>query len=120
MSQKNSSVKFSRDRSIFQVAQPKRRVNLDVFLSDKTPNQPLPLDAHGQRRRLHAAHRKLFVECERVGARKVHSDKPVGAASSSRCCGQRIVGGARLQGLKTLWCSRPKRARCREQRKVSP
>jgi len=77
-------------------------MDFEILFDDETPDRQFPLYDHGQRWRLHAAHGKLFIECEGVGPRKIHTDQPVGPASSPCGVGQPIVIGAGTQRFKTF------------------
>src|ERR1022692_3858578 len=57
---------------------------------------------HGKRGRLHAAHREIVVQRQRVGAREIHAHQPIGAAAPARRVGQRIVCRAVLQFAETF------------------
>ena len=57
-------------------------MHFEILFDDETPDREFPLHDHGQRWRLHATHRQLFIECEGVRPRKIHTDQPVGPASS--------------------------------------
>ena len=65
--------------------------HFQVIFGNEAADGQFALHHHGQRGRLHAAHRKILVIRQRVGAREVHAHQPVGAAAPAGGIGQGIV-----------------------------
>ena len=77
--------------------------HFQIIFGHEVADGQFALHQHGQRGRLHAAHRKLFAIGQRIGARKIHAHQPVGAAASAGGIGQRIVVAARAAATSKPW-----------------
>ena len=69
----------------------KRSQNFPVLLRDKRPHRQFPLHQHRQRRRLHPAHRQLFIERQRISARQIHPHQPIRPRPPPRRIPQSVV-----------------------------
>ncbi len=76
--------------------------HFEIVLGHEVADGEFALDHHGERRGLHAADGKLFVVGERVGAREIHADQPVGAAAAAGGVGEGVVIGAGPQGVEAF------------------
>ena len=72
-------------------------MNFEVLFDDEVADRDLLLDKHGERRRLHPADGKLFIECERIRPRQIHTDEPICPAAPTGSVRERIVVRSRLQ-----------------------
>ena len=66
-------------------------MNFQVLLDDEIADRDFPLDKHGERRRLHSADGKLFIECEGIRPRQVHANEPICPAPPAGGVRERIV-----------------------------
>ncbi len=85
---KPGSLIRSRVRKRFRT---ERRNHFQIVFRNKRADRQLPFHHHRERRRLHPPYRQFIAESQRVGARKVHADKPVGTASAPSGIGQGLV-----------------------------
>ena len=75
--------------------------HFEVVLGHEAADGQFALHQHRERGRLHAAHGEVLAVGQRVGAREIHADQPVGAAASARGVGQRIVIRCRAAARRT-------------------
>ena len=73
-----------------------------VILGDEIADGQFALHQHGERGSLHAADREILAIGERVGAREIHADQPIGAAAAAGGVGERIVLGGRAEGVEAF------------------